>query len=64
MINDLDFSPGKITLNDLKLDRNIPLKNQMDDLKEDLLQINYNDVYIIDVGWFQSLTKRGALKSI
>lgn len=64
MINDLDFSPGKITLNDLKLDRNIPLKNQMDDLKEDLLQINYNDVYIIDVGWYPEFNEKGALKSI
>lgn len=62
MINDLDFSPGKITLNDLKLDMNIPLKNQMDDLKEDLLQINYNDVYIIDVGWYPEFNEKGGFK--
>lgn len=62
MINDLDFSPGKITLNDLKLDKGIPLKNQMDVLKEDLLQVNYNDEYIIDVGWYPEFDEKGSFK--
>lgn len=62
MINDLDFSPGKITHNDLKLDENVPLKNQVDVLKEDLLQVNYNDKYIIDVGWYPEFDENGNFK--
>ena len=63
MINDLDFFSGEITHNDLKLlDENIPLKNQVDVLKEDLLQVNYNDKYIIDVGWYPEFDENGNFK--
>jgi len=58
----LDYSPGKINYNDLNLDKGKSLKNQIDALKEDLLQVDYNNKYIIDVGWYPEFDENGKFK--
>lgn len=62
IVLDLDFYNGKILFDDLKLDRKIPLNVQIDLLKEDLLQVNYNNKYIIDVGWYPEFDENGRFK--
>jgi len=62
MLLGIDFSPGEITFNDLDLDLERPLLDQIDILKEDLLQVNYEGNYIIDVGWYPEFSKEGSFK--
>ena len=47
-INVLD---GKITFDGLDLNENISLANQVDSLREDMLQIEYGERFTLDVGW-------------
>ncbi|MDE6088086.1 MAG: hypothetical protein K2G25_06840, partial [Oscillospiraceae bacterium] len=41
---------------------NIPLAFQLDELKEDLLQIEYESGYILDVGWYPEFKLKGCFK--
>lgn len=58
----IDFTPGRVTLNDMDLNPDIPLLDQIDDLKEDLIQVNYNDEFIVDVGWYPEFDENGYFK--
>lgn len=52
MLNDhLDFRSGKIVFNDFYLNSDVPLDEQIWSLKEDILQVEYSNEYILDVGW-------------
>jgi hypothetical protein len=62
MINEINLKKGKITFNDFNINFEIPLDEQIFSLKEDLLQINYNEKYIIDVGWHPELDPKGFFK--
>ncbi|MCM3781936.1 hypothetical protein M3231_03020 [Neobacillus mesonae] len=59
MFEKIQFEPGKVVYDDLKIDPNKLLENQVDNLKEDLLQVNYDDKFIVDIGWFPSFSKDG-----
>ncbi|AIN65473.1 hypothetical protein ACRU1U_19795 [Providencia stuartii] len=50
---------GIIILNDLDLDENIPLSQQVDLLKEDMLQVEFPLNYILDVSWRPSFQVDG-----
>jgi hypothetical protein len=49
----IDFSEksGVITFNDFFISDDIPLENQLDELKEDMLQVEFPDGYLLDIGW-------------
>ena len=52
------------TFNDLKLiDENKALKNQLDELKEDLYQFSFKN-YIIDIGWYPCFSIKGEFKLV
>ena len=51
-------SPFKITFNDLVIDRNKSIFEQLDNLKEDLFQAQYQDE-ILDIGWYPSFSEKG-----
>lgn len=55
----IDFKSGKITYNEFNIDFNKTLKMQSDYLKEDLLQVEYDTGYIIDLGWYPELDENG-----
>lgn len=57
----IDFSTkkGEIVLNELSLEKNIPLDKQQDSLKEDMLQVEFPGGYILDVGWRPSFDING-----
>ena len=62
MLKKLDLKNGKITHNDLKdINPNLDFSKQIFSLKEDLLQISYDntDKYTIDVGWRPELDPSG-----
>lgn len=50
-IETTDILNGKITFDGLDLDESIPLADQVDSLREDMLQIEYGERFTLDVGW-------------
>ena len=46
------FYPGKVNYNTFRIDFNKPFEEQEDELNEDLVQVEYNDNYILDIGWY------------
>lgn len=58
-IFEIDFGLGKIEYNDFDLNFSEPLKNQLDNLKEDLLQVSYPNGLLLDIGWFPSFDENG-----
>ena len=59
MLELIDFKSGKITYNEFNIDFNKPLKMQSELLKEDLLQVEYDTGYIIDLGWYPEFDENG-----
>lgn len=50
---DLDYGEGQVKYIELDLVNTILLEDQIESLREDLLQVSYgDDKYILDVGWF------------
>lgn len=59
MIN-INFGKNGIPiLNDLALDENIPLSQQIELLKEDMLQVEFPLNYVLDVSWRPSFQVGG-----
>lgn len=50
---DIDFSlsGGVVTFNEFPIDQGQALENHINDLKEDMLQVEFPEGYILDVGW-------------
>ncbi|AML60247.1 hypothetical protein AXX16_4581 [Serratia rubidaea] len=59
MIISLSRKKGKVVFNDFSLKDNVPLNEQLDNLKEDMLQVEFPDGYILDVGWKPSFNING-----
>ena len=60
MFYGVDLGGGVIIKNDdfdLKID--VPLEEQVDLLKEDLLQVTYDNNYLIDAGWYPEFDLEG-----
>lgn len=47
-----DIKQGKIKYDNFNIDFTMPLNEQEDDLLEDLLQIEFPNNYLLDVGWY------------
>lgn len=62
MFKKINFEPGKIIYNDFDIDINLPFEQQIFSLKEDLLQVNYDDKYLIDIGWAPEFDTKGKFK--
>lgn len=48
----IDLQSGKITFNEFNIDFGIPYSKQAESLLEDLIQIEYENGYLIDLGWY------------
>ncbi|WP_338476889.1 hypothetical protein [Pseudomonas khavaziana] len=55
----LDFLKGKITYDELSILQNSGIEHQAHNLKEDMLQVEYPDGFLIDVGWYPSFDAKG-----
>ncbi len=64
MFENLNFSPGSVEYNNSDLDFSIPIKDQLDNLQEDLFQAVFYDQYVIDVGWYPSEKINGSFKLV
>ncbi|PSL47546.1 hypothetical protein CLV51_102403 [Chitinophaga niastensis] len=59
----INFKNGVITYNELsELDLEKTLKEQIDLLKEDMLQVEYKNNILLDVGWFPSFSLKGSFR--
>lgn len=61
MFNDTNFGDNvkSIRSNDF-INEKIPIKDQIDLLKEDLLQVIYKNNYLIDIGWYPESDIKGS----
>lgn len=61
---DTDWGAGRVTFWDLdnldNLDDNIPLLEQIDDLKEDLALVEYPYDVRLDIGWYPEFSRDGS----
>lgn len=62
MIPLIDFGRGQVTFYDLNLRCDLPLEQQLSELKEDLLQVDYLGRYLIDVGWYPEFSADGCFR--
>ena len=52
LINNSFFNPGKVNYNKFNIDFNKSFTEQLDELNEDLLQVEFKDNYMLDIGWY------------
>lgn len=64
MINELNVQSGIITYNDFAINFDIPLKEQIFNLQQDLLQIKFGNSYILDIGWYPMFDPTGFFKIV
>ena len=63
MVSKIDFGTGvKSKYIDIDLSKDISLEEQIDNLKEDLLQVVYDNDYLIDLGWYPEFDEKGSFK--
>lgn len=55
----LDFKLGKITFDEFNIDLSIPFKEQTYNLNQDLFQVEYENGYIINIGWLPDNNANG-----
>ncbi len=56
----INLNNGIIVYDEFNIDPNLPLKDQIMELQEDLLQIQYDNNVVIDVGWYPELDPSGS----
>lgn len=60
MINmDFTIKGGIVVFDDFHIDENKPLENFLEDLKEDMLQVEFPGGFLLDIGWRPSFNIRG-----
>ena len=55
----IDFKSGEITYNELHIDFSLPFSEQEKSLTEDLLLVEYENGYMIDLGWYPEFDEKG-----
>lgn len=59
-LKNVNFKSGDIEYDDFNIDPNVPFKEQISNLKQDLLYVSYkNGLYIIDLGWLPANDPEG-----
>lgn len=59
-LKNIDFKQGKITYNDFEIDPTLSFEKLKWSFKEDLIQINFYDTYILDIGWYPEFDINGS----
>ena len=58
-IDQLNIDDGKITYNDFDIDENRQFYDQEYSYKQDILQIEFGERYVLDVGWYPEFDPKG-----
>lgn len=60
MFEEINFGEGvNKKYIDFAINKDITLEEQIDLLKEDMLQVSYDNGYLIDVGWYPEFDEEG-----
>lgn len=60
LLRNVDLVIGKITYCDFEIKSDLPFEKQKWSFREDLIQINFDNKYLLDVGWYPELNEKGA----
>jgi len=60
ILNSLQLKNGKVVYDDLNINPALSFAQQKWSFKEDMLQIDFNNKYLIDVGWYPEFQENGA----
>lgn len=55
LFKDYNFTPGIITFNNYDITFNEELNEEYDNLTEDMLQVEFKNNIILDVGWYSGV---------
>lgn len=58
----VNLKEGKVVYDTFNIDFNKSFVDQLFELREDLIQITYDNNYLIDIGWHPELDPNGFLK--
>ncbi len=61
VISDKIFYPGKVLYNTFNINFDLPFADQLEELNEDLIQVEYECNYLLDIGWFPEGNENGAV---
>lgn len=61
-LSQIDFGRGRIEFDDISALKDDSLVNQLEFLKEDLLQVIYPNDRLLDVGWYPSFDVTGSFQ--
>lgn len=65
MFEKINFKSGQVILNDFDFNDNIPLDEQTWSFKEDIIQVRYDNDYVLDLGWYPEFNmQEGSFKLI
>ena len=53
------FAPGEVIYNNFHISSTKPIEEQWDNLHEDLIQVEYEDGLLLDVGWYPECDPTG-----
>ncbi|ANY70795.1 hypothetical protein BBD42_17320 [Paenibacillus sp. BIHB 4019] len=48
----MDFKSGDVILNDFDFNEGVALDQQIWSFKEDILQVRYDNKFVLDLGWY------------
>lgn len=55
------FYPGNVIYNTFNIDFDRPFIEQLDELNEDLVQVEYKENYLLDIGWYPECETKGKI---
>lgn len=58
-MRNIDLKSGNVIYNEFNISFNMPLSEQLESLTEDLIQIEYDNGYLIDIGWYPEYDEEG-----
>ena len=61
-MTDIDWKGGIVSYDECRIDPSIPLEEQTQELREDLLQADYPQGYTLDLGWYPENDPSGRFK--
>ena len=60
-LDESEFLPGKVTYNSFDISFDKPFEQQIFSLNEDLVQVEYENGYLIDIGWYPECDPKGKI---
>lgn len=61
MIDESVFAPGKVKYNSFDISFDMPFDKQIESLTEDIILVEFEHGFIIDIGWYPEFDPEGKL---